>query len=72
MQDIDQTLADFKKSRQIIKEELTTKENLDNIFDKLSSENQEKLLIYAKDLYYSHRYQTRITEIPILDMNLKE
>lgn len=72
MQDIDQTLADFKKSRQLIKEELTTKENLDSIFEKLSTENQEKLLFYAKDLYYSHRYQTRVTEIPILDMNLKE
>lgn len=72
MQDIDQTLADFKKSRQLIKEDLSTKENLDSIFEKLSKENQDKLLIYATDLYYSHRYQTRVTEIPILDMNLKE
>lgn len=72
MKDIDQTLADFKKSRQLIKDDLSTKENLDNIFEKLSKENQDKLLIYATDLYYSHRYQTRITEIPILDMNLKE
>lgn len=72
MKDIDQTLADFKKSRQLIKDNLSTKENLDNIFEKLSKENQEKLLIYATDLYYSHRYQTRVTEIPILDMNLKE
>ena len=72
MQDIDQTLADFKKSRQLIKDDLSTKENLDSIFEKLSKENQEKLLIYATDLYYSHRYQTRVTEIPILDMNLKE
>lgn len=72
MQDIDKTLADFKKSRQLIKDDLSTKENLDNIFEKLSTENQEKLLLYAKDLYYSHRYQTRVTEIPILDMNLKE
>ena len=72
MQDIDQTLADFKKSRQLIKDDLSTKENLDSIFEKLSTENQEKLLIYATDLYYSHRYQTRVTEIPILDMNLKE
>lgn len=72
MKDIDQTLADFKKSRQLIKDDLSTKENLDNIFEKLSKENQEKLLIYATDLYYSHRYQTRVTEIPILDMNLKE
>ena len=72
MKDIDQTLADFKKSRQLIKEDLSTKENLDNIFEKLSTENQEKLLLYATDFYYSHRYQTRVTEIPILDMNLKE
>ena len=72
MKDIEQTLADFKKSRQLIKDDLSTKENLDSIFEKLSKENQDKLLIYATDLYYSHRYQTRVTEIPILDMNLKE
>lgn len=70
MKDIDKALDDFNKSKQLIKEDISSEENLINIFSKLDDTNKEKLLTYATDLYYSHKYQTKIKEIPILDINL--
>ena len=72
MTDIDQILENFHKEGRLIKEELTKEENLLSVFNKLDEENQEKLLTYAADLYYSHRYQTRIREVPILNLKLED
>ena len=70
--DIDNILENFHKENRLIKEELTKEENLLSVFNKLDETNQEKLLTYASDLYYSHRYQTRIREVPILSLKLKD
>ncbi len=72
MKDIDKILEDFHKENRLVKEELSTKDNLLSVFDKLDKTNQEKLLNYAADLYYSHKYQSEIREVPILDINLKD
>ena len=72
MTDIDQILENFHKENRLIKEELTKEENLLSVFNKLDEKNQEKLLTYATDLYYSHRYQTRIREVPILNLKLED
>lgn len=72
MKDIDKILEDFHKENRLVKEELSTKDNLLSVFDKLNKTNQEKLLNYAADLYYSHKYQSEIREVPILDINLKD
>lgn len=72
MIDIDKTLENFHKQNRLIKEELTKEENLLSVFNKLDEKNQEKLLTYAADLYYSHRYQTKIREVPILNLKLKD
>lgn len=72
MTDIDNILENFHKENRLIKEELTKEENLLSVFNKLDETNQEKLLTYAADLYYSHRYQTRIREVPILNLKLKD
>lgn len=58
MKDIDKILEDFHKENRLVKEELSTKDNLLSVFDKLDKTNQEKLLNYAADLYYSHKYQS--------------
>ncbi len=72
MIDIDKELEEFHKENRLIKEELSTKENLLSVFSKLDETNQEKLLSYAADLYYSHKYQTEIREVPLLDLKLKD
>lgn len=72
MKDIDKILEDFHKENRLVKEELSTKDNLLSVFDKLDETNQDKLLNYAADLYYSHKYQSEIREVPILDINLKD
>lgn len=72
MIDIDKVLEEFHKENRLIKEELSTKENLLSVFSKLDETNQEKLLSYAADLYYSHKYQTEIREVPLLDLKLKD
>lgn len=72
MKDIDKILEDFHKENRLVKEELFTKDNLLSVFDKLDETNQDKLLNYAADLYYSHKYQSEIREVPILDINLKD
>lgn len=72
MTDIDKTLENFHKENRLIKEELSKEENLLSVFNKLDETNQDKLLDYATDLYYSHRYQTRIREVPILNLKLKD
>ena len=72
MIDIDKELEEFHKENRLIKEELSTKENLLSVFSKLDETNQEKLLSYASDLYYSHKYQTEIREVPLLDLKLKD
>lgn len=72
MTDIDKTLENFHKENRLIKEELSKEENLLSVFNKLDKTNQEKLLDYATDLYYSNRYQTRIREVPILNLKLKD
>lgn len=72
MIDIDKVLEEFHKENRLIKEELSTQENLLSVFSKLDETNQEKLLSYAADLYYSHKYQTEIMEVPLLDLKLKD
>ncbi|WP_308655313.1 hypothetical protein [uncultured Anaerococcus sp.] len=72
MIDIDKVLEEFHKENRLIKEELSTQENLLSVFSKLDETNQEKLLSYAADLYYSHKYQTEIREVPLLDLKLKD
>lgn len=72
MKDIDQALADFKKANQLIKDDLSSEENLVNIYNQLDDTNKEKLLSYAQDLYYSHKYQTEVNRIPILNLNLED
>lgn len=72
MTDIKKTLENFHKENRLIKEELSKEENLLSVFNKLDKTNQEKLLDYAVDLYYSHRYQTNIREVPILNLKLKD
>ncbi|MDU2557458.1 MAG: hypothetical protein E7C95_00630 [Anaerococcus prevotii] len=72
MIDIDKELEEFHKENRLIKEELSTKENLLSVFSKLDETNQEKLLSYAADLYYSHKYQTEIRKVPLLDLKLKD
>lgn len=72
MIDIDKVLEEFHKENRLIKEELSTRENLLSVFSKLDETNQEKLLSYAADLYYSHKYQTEIREVPLLDLKLKD
>lgn len=72
MIDIDKVLEEFHKENRLIKEELSTQENLLSVFSKLDETNQEKLLSYAADLYYSHKYQTEIRKVPLLDLKLKD
>lgn len=72
MIDTDKELEEFHKENRLIKEELSTKENLLSVFSKLDETNQQKLLSYAADLYYSHKYQTEIREVPLLDLKLKD
>lgn len=72
MKDIDKILEEFHKENRLVKEELSTKDNLLSVFDKLDKTNQEKLLNYAADLYYSNKYQSEIREVPVLDINLKD
>lgn len=72
MNDIDRALDDFNQSKKLIKDDLSTEENLINIFNKLDDTNKNKLLIYALDLYYSHSYQTKVDTIPILNLKLKD
>lgn len=69
MKDIDKALEDFNQSQKLIKEDLSSKENLIYIFNKLDDTNKGKLLTYASDLYYSHEYQTKVKKIPILNLN---
>jgi hypothetical protein len=72
MIDTDKELEEFHKENRLIKEELSTKENLLSVFSKLDETNQQKLISYAADLYYSHKYQTEIREVPLLDLKLKD
>lgn len=70
--DIDQLLKDFHRENRLLKEELSLEENLSNVIEKLDDKSKDKVLAYAVDLYYSHKYQTNITEVPILDIKLKD
>ena len=72
MKDIDKTLDEFNQSKKLIKEDLSSEENLVNIFNKLDETNKDKLLTYATDLYYSHEYQNKVKKIPILNLDLKD
>ena len=72
MTDIDKALEEFNQSNKLIKEDLSSEENLINIFNKLDDTNKDKLLTYATDLYYSNEYQNKVKKIPVLNLNLKD
>ena len=72
MKDIDKAIDDFRKSQKLINEDLSSEENLVNILNKLDETNKEKLLAYASDLYYSHKYQTEIKTRPVFNLNLED
>lgn len=70
MEHVNIMLEEFHESRKAIKEDLSARENMMNIFDSLTEERQARLLSYAEDVFYSQRHQDAVIEVPILDIKL--